>query len=84
MHALALLVALAPSVLGDTLPTVSLLIDNGYASSGTLNLRSTLNQVSTRKGGVFHFGSTYEASYANQTWVANIFSCVPLCPPTRR
>jgi endo-1,4-beta-xylanase len=84
MHAFALLAALAPSVLAATLPTVSLLIDNGYASTGALNLRSTLKQVSTRKGAAFHFGSTYEASYANQTWVSNIFSCIPPCNPGAR
>jgi endo-1,4-beta-xylanase len=71
-----LLAVFASSALAAT-PTVSLLIDNGYASTGTLNLRSTLQQVSTLKGGAFHFGSTYETYSANQTYMTNVFSLVP-------
>jgi endo-1,4-beta-xylanase len=56
-------------------PTVSLLIDlAGYSSSGTLNLKSTLQSVSARKGASFHFGSTYEASYTETAWMNNIYS----------
>jgi endo-1,4-beta-xylanase len=46
----------------------------GYASSGTLNLRSVLAQVATRKGATFHFGSTYEANSQNEAWMENAYS----------
>jgi endo-1,4-beta-xylanase len=71
---LAIFASSSLTALAASAPTVSLLIDNGYASSGTLNLRSTLKQVSTRKGAAFHFGSTYEASYPNQSYMTNAFS----------
>jgi endo-1,4-beta-xylanase len=66
-----LLAVLASPALAQT-PTVSLLIDKGYPSSGTLNIKSTLKQVSTRKGAAFHFGSTYETAYP-QAWTKNIY-----------
>lgn len=55
-------------------PTVSLLIDNGYASSGTLNIKTVLQNVSTRKGSTFHFGSTYDTYAPNQSWAAGVFN----------
>jgi endo-1,4-beta-xylanase len=66
-----LLAVLASPALAQT-PTVSLLIDNGYPSSGTLNIKSTLKQVATRKGAPFHFGSTYETSYPS-AWTKNAY-----------
>lgn len=59
---------LLSSLAGSTLaaPTVSLLIDNGYASTGTLSIKSVLSAVSTRKGSAFHFGSTYDTYAPNQ------------------
>lgn len=55
------------SLISHTLavPTVSLLIDNGYASTGTLSIHSILSAVSTKKGQAFHFGSTYDTYDAN-------------------
>ncbi|KAF8316680.1 glycoside hydrolase [Clavulina sp. PMI_390] len=55
-------------------PTVSLLIDNGYASSGTLSIKSVLSAVSSRKGSAFHFGSTYDTYAPNQSWQQGIFN----------
>nr|GAT43893.1 glycoside hydrolase [Mycena chlorophos] len=54
-------------------PAVSLLIDNGYPSSGTLNIASVLTQVSAKKGQTFHFGSTYDTYDADQSWFDSIF-----------
>lgn len=54
-------------------PTVSLLIDNGYASTGTLSIKTVLQNVSTKKGQAFHFGSTYDTYDANAAWTATIF-----------
>ena len=54
--------------------TVDLLIDHGYASTGTINLRSVLASVATRKGQTFHFGSTYDTYDADASWTANVFS----------
>jgi endo-1,4-beta-xylanase len=69
-----LLAVLASPALAQS-PTVSLLIDlPGYASSGTLNIKSTLSSVSTRKGAAFHFGSTYEPSYGSTSFVSNLFT----------
>jgi endo-1,4-beta-xylanase len=45
----------------------------GYASSGTLNIQSVLQQVSARKGSTFHFGSTYESYSPNQSWITNVY-----------
>lgn len=67
-------VAILATNLAISAPTVDLLIDHGYQSSGTLSLRSTLSSVATRKGQTFHFGSTYDTSAANQAWAANIFA----------
>ncbi|KAF7297504.1 Beta-xylanase [Mycena indigotica] len=67
----ALAVTLAPAL---AQPAVSLLTDNGYPTSGTLNLVSTLQAVSTRKGQTFHFGSTYDTYDANQSWFTSVFS----------
>jgi hypothetical protein len=44
----------------------------GYASSGTLNLRSVLARVVTRKGATFHFGSTHEANSQNEAWMETL------------
>ncbi|KAF9473589.1 glycoside hydrolase [Pholiota conissans] len=64
---------LAAPVLSQT--AVSLLIDfAGYQSSGTINLRSTLNNVSTKKGQTFHFGSTYDTGVSTASWTKNVFS----------
>ena len=68
-----LLAVLASPALAQT-PTVSLLIDHGYPSSGTLNIKSVLNDVSTRKGQTFHFGSTYDTYDSNAAWTSNIFT----------
>ena len=54
-------------------PTVSLLIDHGYASSGTLNIKSVLSAVSSRKGSTFHFGSTYDTYTAAQSFQTSVF-----------
>lgn len=71
LASLLFLAALAsPSV---AVPTVSLLIDNGYASTGTLNIKTVLQNVSTKKGQAFHFGSTYDTYDANAAWTATIF-----------
>jgi endo-1,4-beta-xylanase len=70
-----LLAVLASPALAQT-PTVSLLIDlSGYASSGTLNIKSTLSQVAARKG-EFHFGSTYDTSYPSSeaSWVSDKYN----------
>jgi endo-1,4-beta-xylanase len=69
-----LLAVLASPALAQT-PTVSLLIDHDYPSSGTLNIKSVLKEVSTRKGAPFHFGSTYETSYPS-AWTKNIYQSV--------
>ncbi|KAH9475719.1 Endo-1,4-beta-xylanase D [Psilocybe cubensis] len=54
---------------------VSLLVDfDGYQKSGTLNLRSTLQSVSTRKGQPFMFGSTYDTYESNQSFSSSVFS----------
>ncbi|KAG8842845.1 hypothetical protein FRB96_004707 [Tulasnella sp. 330] len=55
-------------------PTVSLLIDHGYASTGTLNVKSVLSAVSTRKGSAFHFGSTYDTYTAAQSFQTSVFT----------
>ncbi|KAG8842842.1 hypothetical protein FRB96_004704, partial [Tulasnella sp. 330] len=55
-------------------PTVSLLIDHGYPSTGTLNIKSVLTSVSTRKGSAFHFGSTYDTYTAAQSFQTSVFS----------
>ena len=47
---------------------------SGYASSGTLSIKSILSKVSTRKGQAFHFGSTYDTYDTNAAWVSNIFN----------
>jgi endo-1,4-beta-xylanase len=74
ISALILLAVLASPALAQA-PTVSLLIDlPNFASNGTLNLRSTLSAVSTRKGQSFHFGSTYETSYPDASYHANLYS----------
>jgi endo-1,4-beta-xylanase len=73
LYGFVLLAVLASPALAQT-PTVSLLIDNGYPSTGTLNLRSVLSQVATLKGGAFHFGSTYDTYYTETSWMNNIFS----------
>lgn len=73
LAAFVLLGVLAAPAFAQT-PTVSLLIDNGYPSSGTLNLKSVLQAVSTRKGSQFHFGSTYDTSYTETSWMENIYS----------
>jgi hypothetical protein len=70
-----LLAVLASPALAAT-PTVSLLIDlAGYQSSGTLNIKSTLSQVASRKG-QFHFGSTYETYYPSSeaSFASNLYS----------
>ncbi|KAF8206844.1 glycoside hydrolase superfamily [Mycena galopus ATCC 62051] len=54
-------------------PAVSLLIDHGYPSTGTLNLVSTLAQVTAKKG-TFHFGSTFDTYEADQSWFTSAFS----------
>jgi endo-1,4-beta-xylanase len=74
LTAFVLLAVLASPALAQT-PAVSLLIDQpGYASSGALNIKSTLSSVSTRKGAAFHFGSTYEPSYGDASFVSNVFN----------
>ncbi|KAJ7617346.1 glycoside hydrolase superfamily, partial [Roridomyces roridus] len=55
-------------------PTVSLLIDHGFPSTGALNLGSVLQQVSTKKGQAFHFGSTYDSYDADQSWFTSTFA----------
>ncbi|KAJ7195792.1 glycoside hydrolase superfamily [Mycena pura] len=55
-------------------PAVSLLIDNGFPSTGSINLVPILAQVSTKKGQTFHFGSTYDTFEADQSWSSSIFS----------
>jgi hypothetical protein len=74
LTAFVLLAVLASPALAQA-PTVSLLIDlPGFASNGTLNLRSTLSAVSTRKGQAFHFGSTYETYYQDASYHANLYN----------
>ncbi|KAJ7088601.1 glycoside hydrolase superfamily [Mycena epipterygia] len=70
-----LLAVIASPVFAQT-PTVSLLIDNGYPSTGTLSLRSVLASVATRKGQAFHFGSTWDTSYssAEASWMTNVYN----------
>ena len=55
-------------------PAVSLLIDNGYPSTGSINLAPILAQVSTKKGQAFHFGSTYDSYDADQSWFNSVFT----------
>ncbi|KAF7339197.1 Beta-xylanase [Mycena venus] len=55
-------------------PAVSLLIDNGFPSTGSINLAPILTQVSTKKGQTFHFGSTYDTYEANQSWFTSAFT----------
>ncbi|KAJ7491727.1 glycoside hydrolase superfamily [Mycena galericulata] len=55
-------------------PAVSLLIDNGYASTGAINLAPILTQVSAKKGSAFHFGSTYDTYEADQAWFDTTFA----------
>jgi len=55
-------------------PAVSLLIDNGYPSTGSLNIASVLTQVSAKKGQAFHFGSTYDSYDADQSWFTSVFT----------
>ncbi|KAF8966736.1 glycoside hydrolase superfamily [Flammula alnicola] len=70
---LVILSVLAAPVLSQ--PAVSLLIDfAGYQSSGTINLRSTLQNVSSLKGQTFHFGSTYDTYDADASWTQSVFS----------
>ena len=68
-----LAVLAAPSF---AVPTVDLLIDNGYPTSGSLNLRSVLGDVATRKGQTFHFGSTYDTYDSDASWLQTAFSTV--------
>ncbi|KZV77759.1 carbohydrate-binding module family 1 protein [Peniophora sp. CONT] len=68
-----LLAVLASPALAQT-PTVSLLIDHGFPSSGTLNIKSTLADVATRKGQAFHFGSTYDTYDPDAAWTSSIFT----------
>lgn len=72
LASLLILAALASPSLA--VPTVSLLIDNGYASSGTLSIKSVLSNVSTRKGSTFHFGSTYDTYTAAQSFQQSVFN----------
>jgi endo-1,4-beta-xylanase len=72
-----LLAVLASPILAAPAPTVSLLIDQkGYASSGAINLKSTLQKVASRKGGAFHFGSTYDTSYpaSEASFTQNVYT----------
>ncbi|KZV77385.1 carbohydrate-binding module family 1 protein [Peniophora sp. CONT] len=55
-------------------PTVDLLIDHGYATSGDIDLRTVLAAVTTRKGQTFHFGSTYNTNDADAGFTADVFS----------
>ncbi|KAJ7195143.1 glycoside hydrolase superfamily [Mycena haematopus] len=71
---LASLVGLAVFVsVARAQPAVSLLIDNGYPSTGAINLVSILANVTAKKG-TFHFGSTYDTYEANQSWFTSTFS----------
>jgi endo-1,4-beta-xylanase len=54
-------------------PAVSLLIDHGFPSTGTLNLNTVLAAVQAKKG-TFHFGSTYDTFDADQSWFDGVFS----------
>ncbi|KAJ6496949.1 glycoside hydrolase superfamily [Mycena vulgaris] len=54
-------------------PAVSLLIDHGYPSTGSLNLGPVLAQVAAKKG-TFHFGSTYDTYEADQSWSTSVFT----------
>ncbi|KAJ7184901.1 glycoside hydrolase superfamily [Mycena filopes] len=54
-------------------PAVSLLIDHGFPSTGTLNLNTVLAAVTAKKG-TFHFGSTYDTFDADQSWFDGVFS----------
>jgi endo-1,4-beta-xylanase len=73
LYSFVLLAVLASPVLAQT-PTVSLLIDlPGYSASGTLNIKSTLQSVTARKG-TFHFGSTYDQNYSDAPWSSNIYN----------
>jgi endo-1,4-beta-xylanase len=54
-------------------PAVSLLIDHGYPSTGSLNLGPVLAQVAAKKG-TFHFGSTYDTYETDQSWSTNVFT----------
>ncbi|KAJ6452474.1 glycoside hydrolase superfamily [Mycena sanguinolenta] len=53
-------------------PAVSLLIDNGYPSTGSINLVPILADVVAKKG-TFHFGSTYDTYEADQAWSTSTF-----------
>lgn len=73
LQALVVLSVLAAPVLSQ--PAVSLLIDfAGYQSTGSLNLRSTLQQVAARKGSTFHFGSTYDTYDSDASFLSSVFS----------
>ncbi|KAJ7783946.1 glycoside hydrolase superfamily [Mycena maculata] len=67
--ALAIFAAVARSQ-----PAVSLLIDNGYPSTGSIDLTTVLADVSTKKGQTFHFGSTYDTYDADQSWFDTAFA----------
>ncbi|KZS90767.1 glycoside hydrolase [Sistotremastrum niveocremeum HHB9708] len=55
-------------------PAVSLLIDlPGYSTTGTPNLQTVLQSVSSRKGGTFHFGSTYDTYSNDNSWLGTVF-----------
>jgi endo-1,4-beta-xylanase len=73
LSSLALLAAVASPALAQ--PAVSLLTDlSGYAKTGTINLKSTLAAVSTRKGASFHFGSTYDTYDSDASFLQSVFS----------
>ncbi|KAJ6506808.1 glycoside hydrolase superfamily [Mycena sanguinolenta] len=54
-------------------PAVSLLIDHGYPSTGTINLVPILANVTAKKG-TFHFGSTFDTYEADQSWFTSTFT----------
>lgn len=73
LKSFVILSVLAAPALSQT--AVSLLVDfAGYQSSGTLNLRSTLQNVSSRKGSPFMFGSSYDTYLSNQGFYQNVHS----------
>ncbi|KZO91787.1 glycoside hydrolase family 10 protein [Calocera viscosa TUFC12733] len=74
MYAILGLVAL-PVALAQTIPNVSLLIDNPAVYNGQATIRSILPSVSARKGSLFHFGSTHDifAPAAEADWTSDKF-----------
>ena len=71
LSSFVLIAVIAAPVL--SVPTVDLLIDHGYATSGDIDLRTVLAAVASRKGQAFRFGSTYNTDGVDASFTTDVF-----------